>query len=125
MRALLPYLFVTAATAGVLWLGWPSASPRPAAEPLPWTPPLNRARETGRRIYLRRCVWCHGPERDGFGLNATKLATPPPDLRAHSKNTIRNWLAGRRPRPAPLCPDWSGTLTPPERNAVAEYAASP
>ena len=124
MKALLPFLLVTAATTGVLWLSRTPVAPSTAAEPLPWTPSLNRTQETGRRIYMRSCVWCHGQELDGFGLNATKLEIPPPDLTMHSEGAVVDWLEGRRSRRAPLCPDWAGALTPVERRAVAQYLAA-
>ena len=127
MKALLPFLLVTASTIGGLWLSHPPSTPSPASESPPWTPPLNRTQETGRRIYLRRCAWCHGQQRDGFGPNTTRLAIPPSDFttddfrRTHPKNVLLDWLDSPRPRPAWLCPRWGATLTPPERNAVAEY----
>ena len=99
----------------------------PAVEPIPWGVQLDRTRESGRRIYLRRCAGCHGKEGDGFGINATKLETPPADFTspqfrgAHPKGVILDWLEGRRPRPAPLCPNWRETLSLAESNAVAEY----
>ncbi|MBI3695955.1 MAG: cytochrome c [Acidobacteria bacterium] len=130
MKALLPFLLVTATTIGGLWLSRSPGSPPAPSESLPWTPPLNRTQETGRRIYLRRCAWCHGQQRDGYGTNAPRLAIAPPDFttddfrRAHSKSVLIDWLDHPRPRPAWLCPNWGATLTPPERNAVAEYVLS-
>ena len=126
MKGLLPFLLVTVTTIGGLWLSGPAVFP-PSSEPLPWTPPLTRIQETGRRIYLCRCGWCHGRDLDGFGPNATRLALPPPDLttddfrRTHPRTVLRDWLESPRPRPAWLCPNWGATLTLSERNAVAEY----
>jgi mono/diheme cytochrome c family protein len=124
MKALLPFLLVTAATIGVLWQSRAPATPTATAEPLPWTPSLHRTQESGRRIYLRSCVWCHGQERDGLGPNATRLVIPPPDLTTHAEGAVVDWLEGRRSRRAPLCPDWAGALTPAERRAVAQYLAA-
>jgi mono/diheme cytochrome c family protein len=125
MKPLLPFLLVAAATVGVLWRARAPVAPAAASEPLPWTPPLDRTRETGRRIYERYCAWCHGRDRDGFGLNATKLATPPADLTSVSKDAAVHWLADRRPRRAPLCPNWSSTLASQEREALAGYLSAP
>lgn len=124
MKPLLPFLLVTTATIGALWLSRAPVAPTATAEPLPWTPSLSRTQQTGSRIYLRSCVWCHGQERDGLGLNATRLAIPPPDLTRHSEGAVLDWLDGRRSRRAPLCPDWAGALTPAERRAVAQYLAA-
>src|SRR3990172_9080996 len=42
-------------------------------------PSLTRLEETGRRLYLSICSYCHGAEGDGFGVNAPNLAVPPRD----------------------------------------------
>ncbi|MBI3666946.1 MAG: hypothetical protein HY236_12130 [Acidobacteria bacterium] len=127
MRAFLPFLAVALMTFGGFWVSRPPSTPAAPSEPIPWKPPLNRMQETGRRIYLHRCAWCHGKERDGFGLNATKLEIAPADFTApqfrstHSKAVLIDWLEGRRVRLAPFCPSWQETLAPAERDAVTDY----
>lgn len=126
MKTLVPFLLVAAATLAGLWISRPPAEgdPPPAA---PSSPGLSRAQETGRRLYLRRCVWCHGAQGEGFGLNASRLETPPPDFTtrqfrsSHPKNAILDWLEDRRPRPNPLCPSWQSTLASAEKEAVTQY----
>ena len=34
----------------------------------------------GEAIYLKRCVWCHGEEGDGFGPAGELLVPPPRDF---------------------------------------------
>lgn len=126
MRILLPVLLVIATAIGGFWIRRPPAASA-VGEPIPWSAQRNRTQESGRRIYVRRCAACHGKEGDGFGINATKLETPPTDFTSpqfrghHPKSAILDWIEGRRPRPAPLCPGWGETLSAAERNALAEY----
>lgn len=130
MRTSLAIVVMVLTTIGGVWVSRPPDAKGVAPEPIPWTPARNRTQETGRRIYLKRCAWCHGKERDGFGLNATKLGTPPADFttpqfrNTHPKALLMEWASGKRPRPAPLCPNWQGTLAPAEIGAVAEYLLS-
>jgi len=50
----------------------------PRAEKLVWN--LSRMEESGRRLYVSVCAFCHGIEGDGFGINAPNLPLPPRDF---------------------------------------------
>lgn len=52
----------------------------PEATPDPPSRRLSPMEETGRRLYLSVCAYCHGVEGDGFGLNAPNLPFPPRNL---------------------------------------------
>jgi mono/diheme cytochrome c family protein len=97
-----------------------SADPPPVETP-PVRPSLTRSQETGRRIYLRRCAGCHGEQGDGAGRNSPNLTKPTEFPRSLAAAAIADWLRGKRPRPAPECPDWQHTFSQAERRAVADY----
>lgn len=47
----------------------------------------SREEESGRLVYERYCVYCHGRAADGFGINAPKLRLEPPALAGAPRST--------------------------------------
>jgi high-affinity iron transporter len=79
----------------------------------------------GKEIYLARCSFCHGPDGRGDGPAGSSLEPPPTNFsdRAYWKSataaSIRNAIENGKPRTAMM--PFSGTLTPPEIDALVGY----
>lgn len=93
------------------------------------TPLLSREEESGRLVYERYCIFCHGTGGDGFGINASNLRLQPPTLadeRRLSKEIdqhVADRIAGggmARGLPAG-CPPWERRLGTGNIQAVVAY----
>jgi cytochrome c len=93
------------------------------------TPLLSREEESGRLVYERYCIYCHGAGGDGFGINASNLRLEPPALADPRRlaNEIDQHVADRiagggmaRGLPAG-CPPWSRRLGAGNVQAVVAY----
>ncbi len=93
---------------------------------------LDRIPETGRRLYLSICAYCHGPGGDGFGLNAPNLTTPPRD---HTDRTYMDSRTdeqlfaviksgGASQGKSVLMPPWGGRLSEREISSLVAYVRS-
>ncbi len=90
---------------------------------------LSRVEESGRRIYVSICAYCHGEKGDGFGLNASNLATPPrdhTDAAYMNSRTDEQLFAvikhgGAAQGKSALMPPWGGRLTDREITALVSY----
>lgn len=90
---------------------------------------LTRVEETGKRLYVTICAYCHGVNGDGFGLNAPNLAVPPRD------HTDASYMASRTDKQlfavikygggaqgrSNLMPPWGGRLSDREIAALVAY----
>lgn len=90
---------------------------------------LTRVEETGRRLYLSICSYCHGAGGDGFGVNAPNLPVPPRDhtdaaymqtLTDNDLFTIIK-LGGAARNKSALMPPWGGRLSDREIAALVAY----
>ncbi len=93
------------------------------------TPLLSREEESGRLVYERYCVFCHGTGGDGFGINASNLRLKPPALADARRLTeeidqhVADRIAGggmARGLPAG-CPPWGRRLGTGNVQAVVAY----
>jgi len=114
--------------------GWklaPHAQPRsqPSADVPVRHAGLRRLEETGRRVYISICAYCHGVNGDGFGLNAPNLAVPPRDHTDSAYMATRSdeqlfavikYGAGAQGK-SPLMPPWGGRLSDREITALVAY----
>lgn len=99
-----------------------------SADPAP-APRLTRVEETGRRLYLSICSYCHGTEGDGFGVNAPNLAVPPRDhtdagyMRALTDDDLTTIIkrGGTARNKSALMPPWGGRLSNREIAALVAY----
>ena len=118
------------ALASVWRLTLPAQAPVEEAdsrEALPLRP--SRVEETGRRIYVSICAYCHGEKGDGFGLNASNLDTPPrdhTDAAYMNSRTDEQLFAvikhgGAAQGKSALMPPWGGRLTDREITALVSY----
>ncbi len=90
---------------------------------------LSRVEETGRRLYISVCAYCHGISGDGFGLNAPNLAVPPrdhTDAAYMASRTDEQLFAvikhgGAAQGKSALMPPWGGRLTDREIAAAVAY----
>lgn len=88
--------------------------------------------EKGKKVYFKRCVWCHGVEGGGDGPSADRLFTRPRNfiqgtfkirltdsgelpLEADLINTVKNGLPGS------AMPAWGGFLSEDEIVAVVNF----
>jgi mono/diheme cytochrome c family protein len=113
---------------------WRLTSPAPVSllqtDPGPsFSPRLTRIQETGRRIYVSICAYCHGENGDGFGLNAPNLEMPPRDhtdpAYMHSRTDQQLFAVikdgGALQGKSALMPPWGGRLTDREIAALVSY----
>ena len=103
----------------------------------PWTAPAAEARKTnpvaadessftaGQKIYLKRCVSCHGKTGDGDGPNAADLGIHPaklsdPAIRRQTDGELF-WkiTVGKKPMPS-----YATRLSPTDRWNVINYLRS-
>ncbi|MBI2838486.1 MAG: cytochrome c [Acidobacteria bacterium] len=114
---------------GALW-PYPDELPNAGASaPVAPAPSLTRLEETGRRLYLSICSYCHGPAGDGFGVNAPNLAVPPRDhTDAAYMRTVTGddlfaiiKLGGAGRNKSALMPPWGGRLSDREIAALVAY----
>lgn len=90
---------------------------------------LTRIEETGKRIYVSICAYCHGENGDGFGLNASNLAVPPrnhTDAAYMNSRTDEQLVAvikygGASQGKSALMPPWGGRLNEREISALVAY----
>lgn len=93
---------------------------------------LTRVEETGRRLYVAICAYCHGVSGDGFGLNAPNLPVPPRD---HTDPAYMNPLTDEQlfkvikfggPAVGKLAfmPPWGGRFSDREITALVAYIRS-
>lgn len=124
---LLPLLAAFAAA----WRLGPQAQPpaQPTAAVPAQPPGLSRVEETGKRLYVAICAYCHGVNGDGFGLNAPNLAVPPRDHTDASYMASRTdeqlfavikYGGGAQGR-SNLMPPWGGRLSDREITALVAY----
>lgn len=93
------------------------------------SPGLTRIEETGKRIYVSICAYCHGKNGDGFGLNASNLATPPRDhtdaayMNSRSDEQLFAVIkyGGASQGKSALMPSWGGRLSDREITALGSY----
>ncbi len=116
------------------WRLTPRAQP-PAQSPdaVPARPSaLSRVEETGKRLYVAICAYCHGVSGDGFGLNAPNLAVPPrdhTDAAYMASRTDEQLFAvikygGAAQGKSALMPPWGGRLSDREITALVAYLRS-
>ena len=120
LAAVIFFLFVPAA------MGW--AAP-PALIPLTALPEFGIT--PGAAIYRRYCLFCHGEQGRGDGLNAYTLATRPADLPAQAQGAAPRSLAARRRAIirdggrahglAAAMPAFGATLTPLQIDRVLDF----
>jgi len=102
---------------------------QPAASGERPIPRLGRMEETGRRLYVSVCAYCHGTLGDGFGLNATNLPVPPRD---HTDSAYMNRLTdeqlvalikfgGAAQGKSASMPPWAGRFNDREIAALVAY----
>lgn len=121
-RGIALLLLATASCAGD-----PAPPPRDAVQEAFADAALRTAEARGRRVFLRRCASCHGPEGRGDGQNAYRLSPAPPDFRvslanvpaADRRRIIEGGTAavGR----SPLCPPWGRSLSADEKDALLAW----
>jgi len=93
------------------------------------SPGLTRIEETGKRTYVSICAYCHGENGDGFGLNASNLATPPRDhtdaAYMNSRSDEQLFAAikygGASQGKSALMPPWGGRLSEREISSLVAY----
>ena len=107
--------------------------PQPPVEPsnakLSRSAGLSRFQETGKRLYLGICAYCHGASGDGFGLNAPNLAVPPrdhTDAAYMASRTDEQLFAvikfgGAAQGKSALMPPWRNRLSDREVTALVAY----
>ena len=91
--------------------------------------------EKGKKVYFKRCVWCHGVEGVGDGPSHDRLFTKP---RNFTQGTFKiRWTdSGELPRdqdlintvthglPGSAMPSWAGILSKDEIEAVVQFVKS-
>jgi len=90
---------------------------------------LSRLEETGKRLYVSICAYCHGVGGDGFGLNAPNLAVPPRDHTDSAYMATRSdeqlfeviKYGGAAQGKSTLMPPWGGRLSDREITALVAY----
>lgn len=103
------------------------AQPSAGAEPSPYR--LSRMEESGRRVYVSLCAYCHGASGDGFGLNASNLPVPPRD---HTDSAYMNRLTdeqlfavikfgGASQGKSVFMPPWAGRISDRDIAALVAY----
>ncbi len=88
--------------------------------------------ELGKKVYFKRCVWCHGPEGAGDGPGADRLWPRPRNFNQGTFK-IRHTESGELPTdqdmfltvthglPGSAMPPWKGILSDKERMAVVKF----
>lgn len=109
----------------------PSARPAVAAGTMTHAPTAlpSREAESGRLLYERYCVFCHGRAADGFGINAPNLRLQVPALADPQRlaGASNQQLADRIARGGSAqglsagCPPWSRRLGTGNTEAVVAY----
>ncbi len=106
-----------------------------AEEAQPADPIQQDKLELGKKVYFKRCVWCHGIEGVGDGPSADRLFTRPRNfiqgtfkirwtdsgelpLDQNLIDTVKNGLPGS------AMPSWSGILSQDEIEAVVQFVKS-
>ncbi len=104
-------------------------------EAQPADPILKDKLELGKKVYFKRCVWCHGIEGEGNGPSADRLFTRPRNfiqgtfkirwtdsgelpLDSNLIDTVKNGLPGS------AMPSWSGILSQDEIESVVQFVKS-
>ena len=91
--------------------------------------------EAGKKVYFKRCVWCHGVEGVGDGPSHDRLFTKP---RNFTQGTFKiRWTdSGELPRdqdlintvthglPGSAMPSWAGVLSKDDIEAVVQFVKS-
>ena len=124
---LLPFLASLLAAWRLAPQAQPSAPPSIAAHSQRTS--LTRVEETGKRLYVTICAYCHGMNGDGFGLNAPNLAVPPrdhTDAAYMASRTDEQLFAvikygGAAQGKSALMPPWGGRLSDREIAALVAY----
>jgi mono/diheme cytochrome c family protein len=101
----------------MLWM----AAVQAAAEP------SHSGTETGKRLYERHCMDCHGPQGRGDGVKAPFLSPRPGNLvsaatSAKSDKDLLKIIANGRPRTA--MPAWKDQLSEEAQRDVLRYIRS-
>ena len=83
--------------------------------------------ETGKRLYERHCMDCHGPQGRGDGVKALSLSPRPGNLvsaatSAKSDKDLLKIIANGRPRTA--MPAWKDRLSEEDQRDVLGYIRS-
>lgn len=107
----------------------PQPPPEPSNATLSRSAGLSRFQETGKRLYLAICAYCHGARGDGFGLNAPNLAVPPrdhTDAAYMASRTDEQLFAvikdgGAAHGKSTLMPPWGGRLSDRDITALVAY----
>ena len=91
--------------------------------------------EAGKKVYFKRCVWCHGVEGVGDGPSHDRLFTKPRNF-TQGTFKIRSTDSGELPRdedlimtvtnglPGSAMPSWAGILSKDEIEAVVQFVKS-
>ena len=91
--------------------------------------------EAGKKVYFKRCVWCHGVEGVGDGPSHDRLFTKPRNF-IQGTFKIRWTDSGELPRdedliatvtnglPGSAMPSWSGVISKDEIEAVVQFVKS-
>ena len=91
--------------------------------------------EAGKKVYFKRCVWCHGVEGVGDGPSHDRLFTKPRNF-IQGTFKIRWTDSGELPRdqdlintvthglPGSAMPSWAGILSKDEIEAVVQFVKS-
>ncbi len=88
--------------------------------------------ESGKGVYFRKCVWCHGPDGAGDGPSAIRLVTKPRNFNQGTFK-IRHTASGELPTdedlfnsvthglPGSVMPAWGSILSVNERKDVIAF----
>ncbi len=126
-RAVVPLILLVCLVAALAGCSQPlGKSQTHAEEPVSH---LSRMEETGRRLYISVCAFCHGVEGDGFGINASNVPVPPRD---HTDSTYMGNLTdeqlvavikfgGPASGKSAFMPSWGGRFSDREVAALAAY----
>ena len=91
--------------------------------------------EAGKKVYFKRCVWCHGVEGVGDGPSHDRLFTKPRNF-IQGTFKIRWTDSGELPRdqdlietvtnglPGSAMPSWAGVISEDEIEAVVQFVKS-
>ena len=91
--------------------------------------------EAGKKVYFKRCVWCHGVEGVGDGPSHDRLFTKPRNF-TQGTFKIRSTDSGELPTdedliatvtnglPGSAMPSWSGVISKDEIEAVVQFVKS-
>lgn len=95
-------------------------------------PPDETVIEEGKKVYFRKCVWCHGEKGAGDGPGADRLWPRPRDF-TQGTFKIRHSASGELPTdedlfqtvthglPGSAMPQWRNVLSEQERRSVVQF----